>query len=321
MKISRTEAAVMYDYSIRRTAADVTYPMQYLVIDLDVCSAELWDCPADGKATKLSAYYPSALYDFWAESMDAIQTVLGSQYQFDVKAEVLKQLERANVQLTNFFYSDRILNRTAFHFAGFKMTCSDCENCMGAVRDRLYSLLKEAEELAKKAAIDMECLRVIFIGQAFKLYLIEFWAREWLSSDPFLPDSRFANSDFELTLDEVVKAGMKYIETDHLLGHSISLMRIDTLQESEESISLAKKEQSKSEFDVPRYVGPMFISGDDQLCLHIDGKRTMVSIPYFMSANAGELIDIAIGTKDEKIGLCIKRCSLPEKVYFVGLLS
>lgn len=316
MSISKFEAAVIYDYRNRKTK--IKDVLQYLVLDLDECSLGICLCDAKGETRLVDSYAVSGNHNLWHDCVSEVKKFLGNQYIFDVQQEMINQIKTSNNAVENYLRSDRVFDPCMFRFSENTISCSEFENCIQQVKQNLYALF---DEVSKRISRDtIPDIKIIVLGYAQELYLTDYYIRDYFSAEPFLADDRFVNSMFQDHYSKVVEIGMEYYMEKNNVNHTYTLILLDKQSETIEEICFIKKGQSKKALEELQYIGPIYLSGDETVSIQVDSEITNIRIPYSFMPVHDDLIDVAIGMKDDLPNLFIRRCRFPAQVYNVELV-
>lgn len=117
--ISKYEAAAMYAYENTTAQTEVTKERNYLILDLEQCSAGF--CTCDQKETKLIHNWDTTQTDLWDLCIENLQKLAGGTEREQIVSELESQRSRADNIMRNYFLSDRTVNKTLYQFPESKI--------------------------------------------------------------------------------------------------------------------------------------------------------------------------------------------------------
>lgn len=310
MSISKYEAAAFYDH-VNKHSDD-----QYLVIDLDDCSYGFCKCDAQG-TTDLLHSYTSINTDLGELCADSVRKAAGSGDSFDFLDGTNTQLAANNEALQKYIVSDSIMDSELSISSNQTMLCSEFEEAVQPVKSKLEELFCIIDKHIDYSVLEESC--IIILGRAQEVFLINYYIRELLGSDPLLPDERFRNTEFKDPYNEIVKIGTELFESKKTIQHSYSLLLFSKETNAVERVLVAQKGQPKDEENLKtvKYTEPIFLTEDDELSMEIDKTIVKVEIPYSFAPVDSDLVQAAIGLQNDKEVLYIRRCRFPTRVYTV----
>ena len=223
----------------------------------------------------------------------------------------------ANKAFRNYFLSGKSLNAEAFSFSNITISCAELDEKLTVLKEKIAKLLSHA--IALVSADKMIDTNIIILGKAQEMYLAMYYIREKLSYDPMLPDERFRNDELVDSYTDIVEKGMLLYNAMTNLKHTYSLLAFNPESNSFDAIYTVSKENAKSNVAELVFSEPVLLCDDDKLSIRADDTIINISLPYSIALARSDLIDVAIGLKDNEDTLFIRRCRFPTRIYNVKL--
>ncbi|MDY3677589.1 MAG: hypothetical protein SO040_11820 [Catenibacterium mitsuokai] len=312
MSITKYEAASLYDYVQQNHSSK----KDYLVIDLDDSSCGY--CVCNSKMDiRLDNSWQGDDENLWSVLTETLNVMVSNSHLTNIETEIEGQLISANKAFYNYFLSGKTLNDEAFSFLNIDISCAELDEKLTNLKEKISNLLLHAIDLV--SADKMLDTNIIILGKAQEMYLVMYYIREELSFDPMLPDERFRNSELVDPYTDIVEKGMMLYETMTNLKHTYSLLAFNPESNSFDAIYTVSKENAKANVSELVFSEPLLLCEDDQLSIRVDDKTITISLPYSIAPARSDLIDVAIGFKDNEDTLFIRRCRFPTRIYNVKL--
>lgn len=304
MSFSKYEAAAYYDVNCHRISEET----RYLVFDLDTCSFGI--CVYSEK-TGMKLTDSSSVSGEEIDTQEQVRQLLGLTRQLSPQ-EQDRRIEEINGVLRNYLMSERMADGLLSQTEESAVSCSALEEAVREGRERLSAMTEEAQ--GKLSFEELSSARIILLGFLQEIYLFEYYIREALCADPFLPDERFINESFPIHHSEIVSRGMEY-EQSRLKTDYVLLLWDGDNRETRRMV-LAKKGQTRKELENPSYTGPVYVSeADRSLTIEANGEEQRISLPYAVEAPEGDLVDVAVGAEGPEVFLLIRRSRFPDRIY------
>lgn len=317
MDISAFEAATVYDHRTLKTASDVSYPIRSVVYNLDNYSVGLCTCSKEGAVSLLDNFaVDGGRHSFAMDLSDGLSRAAPGIA--GVNRIMGAKLNGLNQKMQGFLQSERQLNETAVSLSGADLSCSAFEYALRTAKERVESLLSASFPLLEKNGFDEDSVRVILVGEGAEYYLLEFVIRAEWSFDPFLADERFVNGTYPDSPSQIIPAGIELYLEKTSIGTDISI-RVLGRDGEVELKQLATRQTPASNFDMPNYLGPIFVSVHDSLELEVNTVWRKLTLPYSIRPMDSDLIEAAVLRKDAGPILRIRRCSDPTRIYDVPI--
>lgn len=313
MSISKYEAASLYDFVQQKLSSQ----KEYLVIDLDDSSCGY--CTCNGKTDiRLNKSWAENNENLWSVLLESIKKMAASSHVIDLEGEVQRQLISANETFHNYFLSGKTLNGEAFSFSGFTISCAELDEKLSDIKEKISKLLSHAIDMV--SAEKILNANIIILGKAQELYLTMYYIREQLSYDPMLPDERFRNAEFKDYYTDIVKNGKALFEEMSALKHTYSLLAFNPESNSFDAVYTMTKEEAKGNPAELVFSEPILLCDGENLSIKADDTILNISLPYTIAPSKSDLIDVAIGLKNNEDTLFIRRCRFPTRIYNIKLV-
>lgn len=313
MDISKYEAASLYDFANQNYIS----PKTYLVIDLDDSSCGYCMCN-DKNDIQLIDSWTSGKGNLWLMLIESIRKLVTSSNVLNLEEEVEKQLSSANGAFQNYFLSGKILNGEAFSISDITISCTKLDEELSDLKEKLFTLLSHVKDMVSSEK--MLEVNIIILGKAQEFFLIMYYIREQLCYDPMLPfDERFKNTEFKDCHTEVIKKGKALFEEMTTLKHIYSLLAFNPESNSIDTVYIASKNDAKVRIKELEFSKPIFLLDGEKLSVKADSSVLSISLPYSISPERCDLIDVAIGLINNEDTLFIRRCRFPTRIYSVKL--
>lgn len=312
MSISKYEAAALYHYVSQQLESD----KKYLVLDLDDSSYGYCEC-GNKNRTRLYHSWSSMNINLWEEFIKIVRKLVDNNYPYDIEAESQAQMAAANSSFQSYYLSDRTVNGEALVFSNFVITCENLEKELRLVRVKIEELISRVKEQVSDENL-MEA-DIIVLGKAQEVFPIMYCVREFISSDPLLPDARFKNDELRDSYSEIVRLGKEYLEALKTLKCSYVLMGFDAVRNAVVPIWSVEKGQQEMEINKLSFSPPVLVAKGDKLAIKKDATTLEIAIPYSFAPMDSDLIEIAIGVQDSADTLFIRRCRFQTRIYNVKL--
>lgn len=312
MSITKYEAASLYDYIQQKHSAK----KDYLIIDLDDSSCGY--CVCNGKNDiRLDKSWQGDSENLWSVVTETLNKMISNSHMINVEAEIERQLISANKAFRNYFLSGKSLNAEAFSFSYTTISCAELDEKLTVLKEKIVNLLLHATNLlSEDKMIDAN---IIILGKAQEMYLAMYYIREILSYDPMLPDERFRNDELVDPYADIVEKGMILYNAMTNLKHTYSLLAFNPETHSFDAMYTVSKENAKSNVAELVFSEPVLLCDDDKLSVKVDDTIINISLPYSIAPARNDLIDVAIGLRDNEDTLFIRRCRFPTRIYNVKL--
>lgn len=312
MSISKYEAASLYDFVQQKLSSQ----KEYLVIDLDDSSCGY--CTCNGKTDiRLNKSWAENNESLWSVLLESIKKMAASSHVIDLEGEVQRQLISANETFHNYFLSGKTLNGEAFSFSGFTISCAELDEKLSDIKEKISKLLSHAIDMVPAEKILNA--NIIILGKAQELYLTMYYIREQLSYDPMLPDERFRNAEFKDHYTDIVKNGKALFKEMSALKHTYSLLAFNPESNSFDAVYTMTKEEAKGNAAELVFSEPILLCDGENLSIKADDAILHISLPYTIAPLKSDLIDVAIGLKNNEDTLFIRRCRFPTRIYNIKL--
>lgn len=298
--ISKYEAAAMYAYENTTAQTEVTKERNYLILDLEQCSAGF--CTCDQKETKLIHNWDTTQTDLWDLCIENLQKLAGGTEREQIVSELESQRSRADNIMRNYFLSDRTVNKTLYQFPESKITCAAFENAMQPVKEMLKNLMNRI-----KAQIDEATLAdtgIVVLGQAQNLFWVMYEIRNFFSVDSMLPDERFLNEGLDVSYAEIVESGMNLEKDKHAAHHTYKLVVFDPDSQSESFLLLAEKGQGVQKVS---YLETVLFRPKSSIVLRIDDEKKKYTLPDTWLTEPLELLDLGLEKQEGTDTLLVRR--------------
>ena len=255
--------------------------------------------------------------NLWEEFIKIVRKLVDNNYPYDIEAESQAQMAAANSSFQSYYLSDRTVNGEALVFSNFVITCENLEKELRLVRVKIEELISRVKEQVSDENL-MEA-DIIVLGKAQEVFPIMYCVREFISSDPLLPDARFKNDELRDSYSEIVRLGKEYLEALKTLKCSYVLMGFDAVRNAVVPIWSVEKGQQEMEINKLSFSPPVLVAKGDKLAIKKDATTLEIAIPYSFAPMDSDLIEIAIGVQDSADTLFIRRCRFQTRIYNVKL--
>ena len=302
-QISVYEAAVLYDFSKNVSA----FPSFFLVFDLDHGAAGLCECTETGKTNLIKETETDGEADLWTNGIEQICKKINADPGDNIINEIENGIQELNQKMEGYYMSGKTRNEVVFSSGQITFTASDFESGFSDQNPLFRHLIQRAGELAALSSTDPEEMHFILLGKAARLLAVEYAFREYFSADPLLPDDRFVNSDYDDGPETIAELGMKYYRSRNRVGHTISILTLDSEGNRRQAQVLVSEEQERSDLMNASWFGPVFAADGGSIELIIDGNARSVEIPHSMDLTDDHLIEFTVGFEGEKLSLLIRK--------------
>ena len=298
--ISKYEAAAMYAYENTTAQTEVIRERNYLILDLEQCSAGF--CICNQKETKLLHHWDTTQTDVWDLYIENLQKLADGMIREQIVSELESQRSKADNIMRNYLLSDRAVNKTLYQFSENKITCAAFENAMQPVKETLENLMNQI-----RAQIDEATLAdtgIVVLGQAQDLLWVMYEIRSFFSADAMLPDERFLNEGLDVPYAEIVESGMNLEKEKHAAHHTYKLVVFDPDTQSEAFLLLAEKGQDMQKVS---YLEPVLFRPKSSIVLRIDDARKEYTLPDTWLTEPLELLDLGLEKQEGTDTLLVHR--------------
>ncbi len=298
-EITRYEAVALNIHHI--------HPEHHSLILFDMEKGSVAYCNVQQNKPELVKLFQSEREDILNQTSRQLEESIPNFYE---------EISSLNQKMEQYYRVEKMIDSVVYQKDETSVTCSTLDAILQPVRDLIILLAEQAEKMAKEVLYG-ECAIVIY-GKLALFDPISFFVREQLSTDPFLPDSRFIES---IDVETVVEQGMNLYESESSFvnSHVCSLALLDAGGEKK-VVELWKQGQDQNEIDDSSFVTGIYVRHGDVLHINIDGRDTKIALP-FETKESGELVDVVIRKQEEKIVLVIRKSMDVEKMYLIPLVE
>ena len=292
MNISPFEAIGYYEFNRRKKHNETISQFDMVIFQIDNYSVGFCKCDQDGQITIVA----SKSLESKSSCIDDIDTAFqnASKKQDGFLECMNPYLDSFNVKMKMFYQSERQMN------PNFKNMLTDADN--------LWSDTNFNED---------EC-SIVIVGKAAMCYPIKHFIKEHFTFDPFLSDDRFVSDKYSDSADVIVNIGTEEYKKKKEQKQEIFIHIIGENQKQEKKkIPILDMVEENGN---TKYMGPIFISMDEQLEFEVNSKKINVDIPYAINPLDCDLIEMGVCMIDSKPFVRIRRCNHSTKVYDIPIV-
>lgn len=298
--ISKYEAATIYAHENTTAQTEVTEERNYLILDLEQCSAGF--CTCGQKETKLIHNWDTTQTDLWDLCIENLQKLASGTEREQIVSELESQRSKADNIMRNYLLSDRAVNKTLYQFSENKISCAAFENAMQPVKEKLENLINQIKEQIDEATL--ADTGIVVLGQAQELFWVMHEIKRFFSTDSMLPDERFLNEGLDVPYAEIVESGINLEKEKHAAHHTYKLVVFDPDTQSEAFLLLAEKGQGVQKVS---YLEPVLFHLKSSIVLRIDNEKKEYTLPDTWLTESLELLDLGVEKQEGTDFLLVRR--------------